>query len=95
MRDAIVQRLSGHRAELDRLGVKSLSIFGSVARGEETDSSDLDVLVAFNGPATLDAYMDLKDLLERIAGRRVDLVTERALKPLVRARIAQELVRVA
>jgi len=95
MREAIKEKLVAHRADFDRLGVKSLSVFGSVARGEENDTSDLDVLVEFQGPATLDAFMDLKDLLERISGRRVDLVTQRALKPLVRSYIQQELVRVA
>jgi uncharacterized protein len=95
MRDAIKQKLVAHKADFDRLGVKSLSVFGSVARGDESETSDLDVVVEFNGPATLDAFMDLKDLLERISGRRVDLVTQRALKPLVRANIQQELVRVA
>jgi hypothetical protein len=95
MRTALKDKLVGHKAELDRLGVKSLSIFGSVARGDEKDTSDLDVLVEFNGPSTLDAFMDLKDLLEHISGRRVDLVTQRALKPLVRAQIQGELVRVA
>jgi predicted nucleotidyltransferase len=95
MRDAIKAKLAAHRADLDRLGVKSLSVFGSAARGDENESSDLDVLVEFSGPATLDRFMDLKDLLERISGRRVDLVTQRALKPLVRSHIQQELVRVA
>lgn len=95
MRDAVKEKLVAHKADFDRLGVKSLSVFGSVARGEESETSDLDVVVEFHGPSTLDAFMDLKDLLERISGRRVDLVTQRALKPLVRANIQQELVRVA
>lgn len=95
MRDAIVQRLTDHRTELDRLGVKALSIFGSAPRGDETAAGDLDVLVEFNGPATLDAYMDLKDLLEGIARRPVDLVTRRMLKPLMREQVARELVRIA
>lgn len=95
MRSGLKETLAAHKPELDRLGVKSLSIFGSVARGDEKDTSDLDVLVEFDGPSTLDAFMDLKDLLEHISGRRVDLVTQRALKPLVRAQIQSELVRVA
>jgi len=95
MRPGLKETLATHQAELDRLGVKALSVFGSVARGEENDTSDLDVLVEFSGASTLDAFMDLKELLERISGRRVDLVTQRALKPLVRAQIQRELVRVA
>jgi len=81
--------------DIRKLGVKRLSLFGSVARGEATAASDLDVLVEFEGAATFDGYMDLRDLLERLSGRRVDLVTERALKPLLRTRVEKDLVRVA
>lgn len=49
MRSGLQETLAAHKPELDRLGVKSLSVFGSVARGDETDTSDLDVLVEFSG----------------------------------------------
>lgn len=94
-REDILRCLREHMAEIRALGVGRLSLFGSVARGEATNASDLDVLVAFEGTATLDGYMDLRDLLERLTGRRVDLVTERALKPMLRTRVEQDLVRVA
>lgn len=94
-RDDILRCLREHMGEIRSLGVQHLSLFGSIARGEATPTSDLDVLVSFHGPATLDGYMDLRDLLERLTGRRVDLVTERALKPMLRSRVEQDLVRVA
>lgn len=94
-RDEILERLRAHMGEIRALGVKHLALFGSVARGEAGPQSDLDVLVEFGGAATLDGFMDLRDLLERLTGRRVDLVTDRALKPMLRPRIERDLVRVA
>jgi len=93
--DQIIARIRGLRTQLDALGVASLGLFGSVARAEERDDSDVDVLVAFNGPATFDQYMDLKLLLEDALGRRVDLVTERGLREALRPIIERELRHVA
>ncbi len=94
-REELVRLLATHESEIKRFGVASLSLFGSAARGEERPGSDLDFLVRFEGPATLDGFMGLKLFLEDALGRRVDLVTERALKPRLRRAIEQELVRVA
>ncbi len=78
-----------------RYGVLHLAVFGSVGRGEASESSDLDVLVDFVGSATFDGYMGLKLFLEDSLGVRVDLVTRAALKPRLRARIEAEARRVA
>ena len=78
-----------------RFGVRELAVFGSVARGEASDASDLDVLVDFAGPATFDGYMGLKLFLEDSLGVKVDLVTRAALKPRLRERIESEARRVA
>jgi uncharacterized protein len=78
-----------------RFAVRDLAIFGSVARGEATGASDLDVLVDFTGPATFDGFMGLKLFLEDSLGVKVDLVTRAALKPRLRARIEAEARRVA
>lgn len=93
--DQTIERIRSLRPQIDALGVASLGVFGSVARGEERDDSDVDILVAFNGPATFDQYMDLKLLLENALGRRVDLVTERGLREVLRPSIERELRRVA
>jgi len=87
--------LRGREAELRRLGVKGLSVFGSVARDESTPESDVDVLVEFEGAATLSRYMDLKLLLESILGRRVDLVTRNGLRDRIRPDVERDAVRVA
>jgi predicted nucleotidyltransferase len=91
----IRSRISACRDELDRLGVSTLAVFGSFSRDEAGPDSDVDVLVRFADPASFDRYMDLKFLLERVLERKVDLVTDAALRPELRERIERELVRVA
>ncbi|MEI3650510.1 nucleotidyltransferase family protein [Anabaena sp. AL09] len=61
-------------------GVTSLALFGSFARDEAKTSSDLDLLVEFQGKVTFDQYMDLKFFLEDNLGLSVDLVTKKMLK---------------
>ena len=64
----IRQALQARRKDLDRLGVASLSVFGSVARDEATTRSDVDILVEFTEAATLARYMDLKVLWRTSSG---------------------------
>ncbi|MBA3074718.1 MAG: nucleotidyltransferase family protein [Anaerolineae bacterium] len=78
------QLLSQNRTELSRHGVKSLAVFGSVARGEATESSDLDMLVEFVRPVGLFEFIRLKKFLEDLTGCKVDLVTQDALHPAMR-----------
>jgi predicted nucleotidyltransferase len=93
--DAILDRLRDHRAEIgERFSVERLGLFGSAARGELTDDSDVDVLVAFRGPPSFSAYLGLKRYLEQLVGRRVDLVTETGLKPRARPSVERDLIRV-
>jgi predicted nucleotidyltransferase len=94
-RRTIISRIRKNRAQLDKLGVKSLSIFGSVARGEEHPGSDVDILVEFEGRATFDRYMDTKFYLEELLGCKVDLVTPKAIKPRMKPYIMQDLIHVA
>ena len=91
-RGEILQRLTAHRSDLAAFGVKSLALFGSVARGEARPESDLDILVEFEDSATFDRYMELKFFLEELLGCRVDLVTRKALKPRLRPYVEQEAV---
>lgn len=79
----------------DRFGVESLSIFGSAARGDLGPASDVDILVTFQGPATFDRFMGLKFHLEDLLGRRVDLVTRKALRPEILGTVEREGVHVA
>jgi len=93
---AALTRLKDSAEEIrQRFSVKSLSVFGSIARDETTDNSDVDVLVVFDQKASFDVFMDLKFYLEELLGTGVDLVTDKALRPQVRRAIEQELINVA
>jgi len=93
-RETVISTIRKGRAELTRLGVRSLSLFGSVARGEERPDSDVDILVEFEGRATFDRFMDTKFYLEEILECKVDLVTPQAIKPRMKPYIMQDLVHV-
>src|SRR3990170_8682390 len=80
-RDEVLVVLRGHLGDLTSFGVKSLALFGSVARDEAGPESDLDLLVEFEGTATFDGYMGLKLYLEDLLGSRVDLVMRKVLRP--------------
>lgn len=77
-----------------RFGVTRLALFGSIARDAATGASDVDVLVAFDGPATSKRYFGVQFYLEDLLGCPVDLVTEKALRPELRPYIDRELVNV-
>ena len=95
-RAEVIALVSAQREEIvRRFGVRSLSLFGSVARDEGRPDSDVDVLVEFDGPTTFDGHMGLLVFLEDLLGRRVDVVTVKGLKPRLRPLIDQDLVRVA
>lgn len=86
--------LKRHRDDLHQRGVKSLAVFGSLVRGEETTDSDIDLLVEFNRPVSLFEFIRLKLYLEELTSRRVDLVTPDALRPTMRDEILSEIVHV-
>ncbi|MGQ0835999.1 MAG: nucleotidyltransferase family protein [Gammaproteobacteria bacterium] len=95
-RQQVLSVIGGRSAEIrQRFGVSRLSVFGSAARDEMRDDSDIDILVAFSRPATLDAYMDLKFFLESLLGTSVDLITEKGLRKEIRGIVEKEAVRVA
>ncbi len=77
-----------------RFGVTRLALFGSTARDTASSGSDVDVLVAFDGPATSKRYFGVQFYLEDLLGCPVDLVTEKALRPELRPYIEQERVNV-
>ncbi len=94
-RDDIIRALRAHEHEMhQRFRVQSLSLFGSAARDQLRDDSDVDLLVEFHGPHTFDAYFGLKSFIEDMLGRSVDLVTQPMLKPRLKQNVSADLVHV-
>ena len=91
-RDDVLRALRQSRSLLRAFGVSRVSLFGSFARDEARDDSDVDLIVEFNRPIGLFEFARLQRELAQSIGRRVDLVTPGALKPLLRDRILREAV---
>jgi predicted nucleotidyltransferase len=94
-RAQITETLKAHRRMLGELGIRSVSLFGSVARGEAGVGSDIDLLVEFDRPVGLFHFARARRELSAILGHPVDLVTREALRPEFRDRILKEAVRAA
>jgi predicted nucleotidyltransferase len=75
---------------LKRYGIRRASVFGSFARGEEREDSDIDILVEFEEGKSLLDLVGLKMDLEEALGRKVDVLTYKSLHPLLKDRILQE-----
>lgn len=87
----ILKIIEENRETIRGFGVRSLGLFGSAVRGEATETSDLDFVVEFE-KKTFDAYMDLKEFLEKLLGCNVDLVMKDAIKPRLREPILKETI---
>ena len=93
-RDEAIAAIQQCVPQLRALGVRTLHLFGSVARDEASETSDVDVLVDLEEP-TFDRYFDVKFLLEDRLGVRVDVVTRTGLEPRARRTVDEEAIRVA
>ncbi len=94
-RQRALELLARSKPELQaRFGVTRIALFGSIARDVATSGSDVDILVAFDGPATSKRYFGVQFYLEDLLGSPVDLVTEKALRPELRPYIEQERINV-
>lgn len=87
--------LAEHRGAIEELGVRSLAIFGSVARDEAGPTSDVDILIEVNRPFSYFKLLELEEYLEHILGRSVDLFTPDSLRKEIRAEVMREAVRAA
>ncbi len=89
----VLQLLAEHKPRpADRYGVTRLALFGSVARGTAGTDSDVDVLVAFDGPTTSERYFGVLSYLEDLLGCPVDLVTEKGLREALRPVVEREAI---
>jgi predicted nucleotidyltransferase len=94
-RDDLIERLAASRSQWVSFGVSAIFVFGSAARNEAREQSDVDLLVDFERPVGLFEFMHLRRVLSDLVGRPVDLVTRAALKPQLRDRILSEAIRAA
>jgi predicted nucleotidyltransferase len=92
-RDEAISRLMQHQADLERLGVEHLYLFGSTARDEARDDSDIDLFFDHEkGKLGLFEVMDIRDCATSILGRKADVVTRNSLHPGLRRRIEESAV---
>ena len=92
-RDEAIRRLKQREAELKRLGVEHLYLFGSIADGHGGDNSDVDLFFDHQkGKLGLYELVDLKEMASSILGRRADIMTRESLHPTLRRRIEQAAV---
>ncbi len=92
-RDQIREKLKAQKLFLkQRYHVKKMGIFGSIARNEANKKSDVDVLVEFNEPIGMFEFMRLEYFLKKILKRKVDLVTKKALKRVIKKDILKETI---
>ena len=94
-REDAISLLQRHEADLKRLGVERLYLFGSTARGEARDDSDVDLFFDYQkGKLGLFELMDVKDYAARILGRKTDIMTRDSLHRILRPQIEASAVRV-
>lgn len=91
-RDEALAILAAHQEDLKDYSVKSLALFGSVARDEARPDSDVDLLVEFSQPVDLFEFVRLQQYLEAMLGRPVDLGTPDSLKPQLREQVFKEII---
>lgn len=90
-RREILRLLEEHRREIKKFGVREIGVFGSAARDEQTEKSDIDVLIELENK-TFDSYMGLLFFLEDLFKSKVDLVMKGSIKPLIKDRILSETI---
>lgn len=93
-RDRVIAIINSHQEELKNLGVKSLDLFGSVARDEARPDSDVDFLVEFSKPVGLFEFFTVRHYLEDILKSKIDLGTQNALRQHLREPVLKDAIRV-
>jgi len=94
-RQQVLEFLDEHKDILaERFGVTDLALFGSMARGTATEGSDVDILVAFDGPATSKRHFGVQFYLEDLLNCGVDLVTDKALRSELRPYVEKDAIHI-
>jgi hypothetical protein len=92
-RDKVLEIIATHREQLEAMGVKSLDLFGSVARDEATPDSDVDFFVEFNSPVGLFEFIKVRLYLEDLLDCRVDIGTLETLRDNLREPVLKDVIR--
>ncbi|MCD6221312.1 nucleotidyltransferase family protein [bacterium] len=93
--EEIKKIIQQHKKEMkEKYGVKEIGIFGSLVRGEMKEESDVDILVEFEKPIGFFKFLELEEYLSDLIGRKVDLVSKKALKPHIGKYILEEVITV-
>jgi uncharacterized protein len=90
--DLIVETRDAIKATCQKYGAYNVRIFGSCARDDYNENSDIDILVDFNDRLDLGVLCDLEDELQKLLGRKVDLGSESMLRPRVREDVLRDAV---
>jgi predicted nucleotidyltransferase len=89
----ILEFLANHKSEMqNRFGVVRIGLFGSYARDEATEKSDIDIAVEMNSERIFRSFFALEEFLEAGLEKKIDLGMEAALKPIVKSRVEKEII---
>ena len=90
--EEILRKIEENIDEIKRFGVKRIGLFGSYVRGEQRAESDVDILVEFEkGKATFDNFLDLAEYLEKLLGKKIDLLTKEGVRSIRIGHIRKEI----
>ena len=93
-KNEVLRKIREHRVTLESMGVKSLGLFGSVARDEANSESDVDILVEFSNPVGFFQVFDIQYFLEDLLQCSIDLGTASSLKKHLRTPVLEDMIRV-
>ncbi len=93
-RDHILATIKTHKPELFKFGIRNIGLFGSCAKNEQSDASDIDILIDFDpDKENFDNYMAVYDLIEKLfKNRKIDIVTKNGLSPYLGPKILKEIL---
>ena len=92
-KEEIKSKLNKNMALLEKkYHIKKMGLFGSVARGEQEEKSDIDILVEFSAPIGLFDFIRLENFLSEMLGGKVDLVSKKSVKPMLEKYISRDLI---
>jgi len=88
---SILNQITSKKGQIRQFGVTKIGLFGSIARGEESKESDIDILVEFDpSKKTFRNFIGIANYMEKLTGRPVDIVTPQSLSPHIKPHVLKE-----